>query len=76
MYSKMKLFLSLTLILALCLSSVGALACTAIYVGSGLTAGGETILQDPAGHIERGYQNLPEKLCALGAEIEKIEEYA
>ena len=43
MYSKMKLFLSLTLILALCLSSVGALACTSIYVGSGLTAGGETI---------------------------------
>ncbi|MDD6144435.1 MAG: UDP-N-acetylglucosamine 1-carboxyvinyltransferase, partial [bacterium] len=43
---------------------------------AGLLAGGETILQDPAGHIERGYQNLPEKLCALGAEIEKIEEYA
>ena len=43
---------------------------------AGMLAGGETILQDPAGHIERGYQNLPEKLCALGAEIEKIEEYA
>ncbi len=42
---------------------------------AGLLAQGETILQDPAGHIERGYQNLPEKLCALGAEIEKIEEY-
>ena len=41
---------------------------------AGLMAAGETILQDPSGHIERGYQNLPEKLCALGAEIEKIEE--
>lgn len=42
---------------------------------AGLMAEGETILQDPAGHIERGYQNLPEKLRTLGAEIERIEEY-
>ena len=42
---------------------------------AGLMASGETILQDPSGHIERGYQNLPEKLRGLGAEIEKIDEY-
>ena len=43
---------------------------------AGLLASGETILQDPSGHIERGYQNLPQKLCALGADIEKIDDYA
>jgi len=43
---------------------------------AGLMAEGETILQDPSGHIERGYQDLPEKLRSLGAEIERIEEYA
>lgn len=42
---------------------------------AGMIATGETILQDPAGHIERGYQDLPGKLCALGAEIERIEDY-
>ena len=43
---------------------------------AGMIASGETILQDPAGHIERGYQDLPQKLRALGAEIEQIEDYA
>ena len=33
-------------------------------------------VQDPTGHIERGYQDLPQKLRALGAEIEQIEDYA
>jgi UDP-N-acetylglucosamine 1-carboxyvinyltransferase len=42
---------------------------------AGLIAAGETILQDPSGHIERGYQNLPEKLRMLGADIEKVEDY-
>ncbi len=42
---------------------------------AGLLAEGETILQDPSGHIERGYQDLPEKLRALGADIERIEDY-
>ena len=42
---------------------------------AGLMAEGETSLQDPAGHIERGYQNLPEKLRSLGAQIERIEDY-
>ncbi|MEG0048634.1 MAG: UDP-N-acetylglucosamine 1-carboxyvinyltransferase [Clostridia bacterium] len=39
---------------------------------AGLLAQGETLLQDPAGHIERGYQDLPEKLRQLGADIESI----
>ena len=43
---------------------------------AGLMAEGETILRDPCGHIERGYQDLPEKLRALGAEVEKIEDRA
>jgi UDP-N-acetylglucosamine 1-carboxyvinyltransferase len=41
---------------------------------AGLIARGETILNDPAGHIERGYQDLPEKLRALGADIEQTED--
>ncbi len=42
---------------------------------AGLMAHGETVLHDPAGHIERGYQDLPEKLRSLGADIEKIDDY-
>ncbi|MBP3541486.1 MAG: UDP-N-acetylglucosamine 1-carboxyvinyltransferase [Clostridia bacterium] len=42
---------------------------------AGLLAEGETILNDPAGHIERGYQNLPEKLRILGADIERLEDH-
>ena len=42
---------------------------------AGLIAEGETVLNDPAGHIERGYQDLPEKLRSLGADIEKVEDY-
>ena len=41
--AKLKILLSLTIVLALCLSSVGALACTAIYVGSDLTEDGSTM---------------------------------
>ena len=41
---------------------------------AGMLADGETILQDPAGHIERGYQDLPQKLRSLGAEIDRIED--
>ena len=37
---------------------------------AGLAAEGETILQDPSGHIARGYENLPEMLCRLGADVE------
>ena len=43
---------------------------------AGMVASGETVLQDPAGHIERGYQDLPQKLRTLGAEIERIEDCA
>lgn len=39
---------------------------------AGLLAEGETIVQDPSGHIERGYQDLPQMLRGLGAEIEEI----
>ncbi len=38
---------------------------------AGLMAEGETLLQDPAGHIARGYQGLPQKLRGLGAHIEE-----
>ena len=40
---KSKVLFSLILALAVCLSSVGALACTAIYVGSDLTVDGSTM---------------------------------
>ena len=36
---------------------------------AGLAAEGETILRDPAGHIARGYEDLPGMLCSLGAKI-------
>jgi UDP-N-acetylglucosamine 1-carboxyvinyltransferase len=36
---------------------------------SGLAAEGETILRDPAGHIARGYEDLPGMLGTLGADI-------
>lgn len=39
---------------------------------AGLTAQGETLLSDPAGHLMRGYEGLEEKLRALGAETKKL----
>lgn len=36
---------------------------------AGLIAEGETILQDPSGHIARGYEDLPGMLCSLGANV-------
>lgn len=42
-FLKMKSFICLMVALMLCFSSVGALACTAIYVGSELTADGATM---------------------------------
>ncbi|MBE5809524.1 MAG: UDP-N-acetylglucosamine 1-carboxyvinyltransferase [Clostridiales bacterium] len=36
---------------------------------AGLAAEGETILRDPAGHIARGYEDLPGMLGSLGADI-------
>lgn len=37
---------------------------------SGLTAEGETVLQDPHGNIARGYEDLPGMLRTLGAQVE------
>lgn len=39
---------------------------------AGLAAEGETTLLDPAGHIARGYQDLPGMLGILGARIEVL----
>ena len=41
--SKFKILISTMLALILCCSSVSAMACTAIYVGSDLTSDGSTI---------------------------------
>lgn len=41
----------------------------AAMILAGLAAEGETVLQDPQGHIARGYENLPAMLRALGADI-------
>ncbi len=39
---------------------------------AGLTAQGETLLDDPAGHLLRGYEGLEDKLRALGADTERM----
>lgn len=41
---------------------------------AGLTAQGETLLDDPAGHLLRGYEALEEKLRALGADTARMNE--
>lgn len=41
----------------------------AAMILSGLAAEGETLLQDPQGHIARGYENLPAMLRQLGADV-------
>ncbi len=41
---------------------------------AGLTAQGETLLDDPAGHLLRGYEALEEKLRALGADTARLNE--
>ena len=40
---------------------------------AGMAAEGETVLRDPAGHIARGYEDLPGMLGSLGASI-RVEE--
>ncbi len=42
----------------------------AALVLAGLTAEGETTVLDPH-HVERGYADLPGKLCALGADVRR-----
>lgn len=41
---------------------------------AGLIAQGETWVNDPGGHLMRGYEGLEEKLSALGADCRKIQE--
>ena len=41
----------------------------AAMILAGMAAEGETILRDPAGHIARGYEDLPGMLGSLGADI-------
>ncbi len=51
---------------------VSDLRAGAALVLAGLAASGETIIEDRDHHIERGYEDLPAKLRALGAEIRMI----
>jgi len=37
-----------------------------------LVAQGESIINDPQGHIDRGYENIVDKLKNLGADIERV----
>ena len=43
---------------------------------AGLVSQGETVVDDPAGHLLRGYESLEEKLRALGADCVKLPEPA
>lgn len=45
----------------------------AALILAGLAAKGETVIENIA-HIERGYENIEEKLKSLGARIEKIQD--
>ncbi len=47
------------------------LRAAAALMVAGLSAQGETLLLDPAGHLMRGYEGLEEKLRALGADVRK-----
>ena len=51
--------------------SVVIMICAAI-VAAALGAGGETLLYD-SGHILRGYEDMDERLRALGADV-RVEE--
>lgn len=37
-----------------------------------LTANGKSIIDDPGNHIDRGYENIVEKLIDLGADIKRV----
>ncbi len=39
---------------------------------AGLVAPGKTIINDPQNHIDRGYENIVEKLTDLGADIKRL----
>ncbi len=40
---------------------------------AGLIASGQTVLEDPHNHIDRGYERLDEQFNAMGAKIERID---
>lgn len=44
----------------------------ATLVEAGLIATGTTILHDPDGHIDRGYEELDQQFAAMGAEIKRV----
>ena len=48
------------------------LRCAAALVIAGLCAEGETIIEDVY-HLDRGYENVVEKLSALGADIRRVD---
>ena len=48
------------------------LRAAAALVLAGLVSQGQTVVSDPAGHLMRGYEELENKLRALGAETSKI----
>jgi UDP-N-acetylglucosamine 1-carboxyvinyltransferase len=39
---------------------------------AGLATKGKTIINDPQNHIDRGYENIVEKLTDLGADIKRL----
>lgn len=43
----------------------------ATLVVAGLIASGATVLHDPEGHIQRGYEDLDQQFSAMGAQIER-----
>ena len=47
------------------------LRCGIALVLAGLAAEGTTVVEE-AGHIRRGYEQLPERLVSLGAELEAV----
>ena len=45
----------------------------AALILAGLCARGETIVDDPGGHIDRGYERIEEKLRAVGGEVTRAQ---
>ena len=48
----------------------------AALILAGLAAEGETTVCDEAGHIDRGYDRIEEKLAAVGGQVRRMEETA
>ena len=44
----------------------------AALILAGLCAEGETLVDDEAGHIDRGYCHIEDKLCAVGGNIVRL----